>query len=98
MNKSGEGGKILGWIILSFFGVVIICGFISPNLCDRLLIGVGVSGLIWLFFGSSMLLNMETERFLSFLFLTIILLLIWITLKGIGVCIPFSDIIKGLPL
>jgi hypothetical protein len=97
MNKRG-GGNILGWILLAVFVVIIIAGFISPNFCDRLLIAVGVCGLVWLFFGSSMILEMETERFLYFLFLTIILLMIWITLKGIGVCVPFSEIIKDLPL
>ena len=97
MNKRG-GGKILGWIILAFFGIIIICGFISHNLCDRLLIAVGIFGLICSFFGRSILITMHTAGFIFFLFLTFISIMIWIMFTASGVCSTFPDILKNLHL
>jgi arginine exporter protein ArgO len=99
MNKRGEqGGAVLGWIFLSFFVMVILCGFVSNNLCDRLLIAVGIFGLICLFFGRSMLVTMRIGGFIFFLFLTFISLVIWIMFTASEVCSTFPDILKNLHL
>jgi arginine exporter protein ArgO len=97
MDKRGIGsGGILGWIFLSFLGVTILCGFISHNLCDRLLIAVGIFGLICLFFAKSMLTTMHTGGFIFFLFLTFISLIMWIVFTATEACINFPNMINNL--
>jgi len=86
MNKRESAGSILRWILLSSFVMITACGFLSPDLCDRLLISVGTFGLLWLFFGNPHSLKIKADGYISFLFLTLLLLLFWIILRGIGLC------------
>jgi len=99
MNKRGEeGGDVVGWIFFGFFVITIIGGFVSPNLCDKLLIAVGIFGLICLFFGRSMLITMHTAGFVFFLFLTFVSIVIWITLTATGACVNLPNILNSLHL
>ncbi len=98
MDKRGVGeGAIIGWVFLSFFVVVILCGFISNNLCDRLLIAVGIFGMICVFFGHSLSLTMHAGGFVLFLLLTFLTLVFWIVLKGAGVCVNLPNLLNIIP-
>jgi hypothetical protein len=97
MNKRGaKGGTILGGVLLIVFVMVSLYGLFSNNICDRLLIIVGLFGLFWLFFGSSILTKIEKSGFIIFLVLTIITLIAWMVLTTTGICISFPSIISSL--
>jgi len=89
MNKKGqEPAEVFGWILVIFLVVVFLIGLFSGNVCDRLLIGVSIFGLIWIFFGSPIITRVEHERsgWVFFIPLSIVLLIIWIILKVSGTC------------
>jgi len=96
MNKKGQAEEVIGWTLLIMLILITLFGFFSANICNRLLIGVGISGLIWLFFETPIITRVEARGFIFFLPLTFVLLIIWIILRATGICLPISEIIKTL--
>ena len=98
MDKKGQGAEdIFGWILAIILVIVTLVGFFSENICNRLLIGVGIFGLIWLFFGSPIIMRMEHRSgWVFFLPISVVLLVIWIILKATGFCIPVTEFLKSL--
>jgi len=96
MNKKGQE-EFIGWVLVVILVITILFGIFSSNICNRILIGVGISGLIWMFFGNPSITRVETRGgFVFFLPLTIVLFIIWIILKATGICIPITEIAKNL--
>lgn len=84
---------IVGWIIIIVLVGLILYGIFSSNICNRLLIGIGIFGFIWLIFGSPILTRVEhSSGFRFFLPLSIVLFIIWIILKVSGVCSPLTEL------
>lgn len=77
---------VFGWIILWILMIITLIGFFS-NYCDRFLIGVGLYGLIWIFFGSSfILIRKDCKEWNFFLSSSVIFFILWIILKTTGLC------------
>ena len=97
-DKRGISAEaLLGWVLLAVFFSIALAGFMSPNICDKLLIAVAVFGLLWLFFGSTMLIKTEAAGFVFFLFVTLIILLGWIMLRGTGACDALKQGLNLIP-
>jgi hypothetical protein len=99
MNKRGvEAGTVVGVMLLIILVATAFYGFFSTSICDKLLIGVGVFGLLWLFFGSPLLIKIEQKNFIIFSFSTIACLVLWIILNTTGACVTWVDAVKSLPI
>ena len=99
MNKKGQADaqEVFGWILVGILVIITLVGFFSNNICNRLLIGVGIFGLIWMFFGSPIIVEMEHRSgWKFFLPISVVLFIIWIILKATGVCIPATEFLKSL--
>jgi hypothetical protein len=89
VSKSNNSMKVAaGWLLIALSVFLIIYGFLSSLLCDRLLIGVGVFGLLWIFFGSPVITKVEHSKtgFVFFLPISVVLVIIWIILRASEVC------------
>jgi hypothetical protein len=89
VSKSQNSMKIAaGWLLVAFSVFLIIYGFLSKILCDRLLVGVGVFGLLWIFFGSPVITRVEYTKggFVFFLPISVVLAIIWVILRMSDVC------------
>lgn len=99
MNNRGQEDikAIFGWILVAILVIFILVGFFSSNVCNRLLIGVGFFGLIWLFFGSPILTRIEHRSgWVIFLPISVVLFILWIILKATGVCTPATELWEAI--
>lgn len=98
MNRKGQDGEmVFGLILTAILGILVLYGFFSANICNRLLIVVGITGLMWLYLGTPLITKIEhSSGWVFFLPLSVLTIIIWIILNSIGICPAATNLWQAL--
>jgi len=86
-RKDHNNQLVLGILLLVIFACMILYGLLSGIYCNSLLIFTGMLFMVWLIFGSPLLMNKQhSSNWVFLILLSLALFIIWVILKLSGVC------------